>query len=118
MLERLVVSNFAIIENIDIRFKDGLTVLTGETGAGKSLIIDSLSLLLGDRGNSEMIRTGFDKAEITGYFSINNVHLSALLNNLNISFINNSIKVYRSISQSRSVIKVNDTTITLADLKK
>ena len=72
MLQRLIVSNFAIIENIDISFKDGLTVLTGETGAGKSLIIDSLSLLLGERAQLEMIRTGSDKAEITGYFSVNN----------------------------------------------
>ena len=118
MLERLIVSNFAIIENIDISFKDGLTVLTGETGAGKSLIIDSLSLLLGERAQLEMIRTGSDKAEITGIFSVNNIHLTALLNSLNISTIDSKIKVQRIISQSKSYIKVNDVNITLNDLKK
>ncbi|MBP5343206.1 DNA repair protein RecN [bacterium] len=118
MLERLVVSNFAIIENIDISFKDGLTVLTGETGAGKSLIIDSLSLLLGERAQLEMIRTGFDKAEIIGYFNINNIHLKALLENLNIPIIDSKIKVQRIISQTKSAVKINDTAITLQDLKK
>ena len=118
MLERLIVSNFAIIENIDISFKDGLTVLTGETGAGKSLIIDSLSLLLGDRAQVEMIRTGFDKAEIIGYFDINNIHLKALLDSMNIPSIDSKLKIHRIISSSKSVIKVNDIQITLADLKK
>ena len=64
MLIQLSVKNFAIIEDVNISFKDGLTVLTGETGAGKSLIIDSISLLLGDRANSEMIRNGEEKAFI------------------------------------------------------
>lgn len=118
MLERLVVTNFAIIENIDISFKDGLTVLTGETGAGKSLIIDSLSLLLGERAQLEMIRTGFDKAEIIGYFDINNIHLSAILESLNVPIIDSKVKVQRVISQSKSIVKVNDSIITLSDLKR
>jgi len=117
MLKRLVVSNFAIIENIDINFKDGLTVLTGETGAGKSLIIDSLSLLLGDRAQVEMIRTGFNKAEITGYFSCNNPHLSSYLNNLNIQIFDDEIKVSREISKTKSIVKINDAIVTLQDLK-
>ena len=118
MLQRLIVSNFAIIENIDISFKDGLTVLTGETGAGKSLIIDSLSLLLGERAQLEMIRTGSDKAEITGYFSVNNIHLTAILNSLNISAIDSIIKVQRIISSTKSYIKINDVNISLSDLKR
>jgi DNA repair protein RecN (Recombination protein N) len=56
MLKRLFITNLAIIENIDVSFKEGFTVLTGETGAGKSLVIDSLSLLLGARASSELIR--------------------------------------------------------------
>ncbi len=118
MLQRLIVSNFAIIENIDISFKDGLTVLTGETGAGKSLIIDSLSLLLGERAQLEMIRTGSDKAEITGYFSVNNIHLTAILNSLNINAIDSIIKVQRIISSTKSYIKINDVNISLSDLKR
>lgn len=118
MLERLIVSNFAIIENIDISFKDGLTVLTGETGAGKSLIIDSLSLLLGERAQVEMIRTGFDKAEIIGYFDMNNIHLKALLESMGVPTLDSKIKVQRIISPSKSTIKVNDVVITLGDLKR
>ncbi len=118
MLKRLVVSNFAIIENIDISFNNGLTVLTGETGAGKSLIIDSLNLLLGDRAQLEMIRTGFDKAEITGFFTITNIHLKAILDNLKIPYLGDEVKVYRVIGTSKSFIKVNDTLVTLQELKK
>ena len=87
MLKRLIVSNFAIIENIDIAFKEGLTVLTGETGAGKSLIIDSLSLLLGERASTELIRQGKEKAEIIGYFESNNIYLLSLLNEKNIPIV-------------------------------
>ncbi len=118
MLKKLSVKNFAIIEDIDISFKDGLTVLTGETGAGKSLIIDCISLLLGERANLEMIRHGEEKAIIVGDFTFNNVHLSSLLDKLNIEYSNNSISITRVISSTRSYIKVNDVVISLNDLKK
>lgn len=116
MLKRLIVQNFAIIENIDITFKDGLTVLTGETGAGKSLIIDSLSLLLGERASTELIRTGCDKAIITGYFSHNNIYLKSLLTKLNVNPVDELV-IERVISTKNSYIKVNSVTITLSDLK-
>lgn len=118
MLKRLVVTDFAIIENIDIEFKDGLTILSGETGAGKSLIIDSLSLLLGERAQLELIRTGFNKAEITGYFEIDNIYLKSLLSKMGVSMIGSELVVKRTISTSKSTIKVNDVNITLNDLKK
>ena len=118
MLKKLSVKNFAIIEDIDISFKDGLTVLTGETGAGKSLIIDCISLLLGERANLEMIRNGEEKAVITGVFTFNNVYLSSLLNKLNVEFNDNLITITRIISSTRSYIKINETNISLNDLKK
>ena len=62
MLKELIINNLAIIENIDVQFDTGLTILLGETGAGKSLIIDSLSLLLGERASTELIRNGEEKA--------------------------------------------------------
>lgn len=117
MLKRLIVSNFAIIENIDIAFKDGLTVLTGETGAGKSLIIDSLSLLLGERASTELIRQGKEKAEIIGYFESNNIYLLSLLNEKNIPITNNNIIIDRVISFKNSSIKVNGINVSLSDLK-
>ena len=72
MLKRLTITNLAIIENIDVSFGEGFTVLTGETGAGKSLVIDSLSLLLGARASNELIRAGEDSASIRGVFAVKN----------------------------------------------
>lgn len=117
MLINLSVKNFAIIEDIDISFKEGLTVLTGETGAGKSLIIDSIDLLLGERANLEMIRNGEDKAVIKGVFSFKNIRLSALLDSLDIPYDNNLLVITRTISNSKSIIKINDKTVNLSELK-
>ena len=117
MLKELVVSNLAIIENIDVKFDSGLTVLLGETGAGKSLIIDSLSLLLGERAATELIRNGEDKATIKGVFSINNIHLNSLLDKMGIIILDNTLTVERVISSKNSHIKVNGINITLGDLR-
>ncbi len=68
MLQSLMVKNFAIIDNISLEFKEGFTSITGETGAGKSLLIDAIGLLLGDRSSSTMIRMGEQKAIIEGVF--------------------------------------------------
>ncbi|MEK2646571.1 DNA repair protein RecN [Bdellovibrio sp. BCCA] len=70
MLLELKVSNFAIIENLHITFKDGLNILSGETGAGKSVLLKSLSLLMGGKGSSDTIRTGASQATIEGSFDI------------------------------------------------
>ncbi|MCD6586503.1 MAG: DNA repair protein RecN, partial [Desulfobacteraceae bacterium] len=68
MLAELSIKNFAIIDDLTIRFSDGLTILSGETGAGKSIIINAINLLLGSRATSKMIRTGADTAEIEALF--------------------------------------------------
>ena len=117
MLRKLIVKNFAIIEDAEISFKEGLTVLTGETGAGKSLIIDSIQLLLGDRASLEMIRNGEDKAIIIGEFSFKNIRLKALLDSLDIPYEDNLLTITRIVSSSKSQIKINDKTVTLNDLK-
>lgn len=117
MLKKLSVKNFAILEDIEIDFYDGLTILTGETGAGKSLIIDSISLLLGERAALEMIRNGEDKAIISGLFSFNNIYLKSYLDKLNIPNNDHQIEIVRTISSNRSSIKVNNINITLNDLK-
>ncbi|WP_413295146.1 DNA repair protein RecN [Bdellovibrio sp. HCB185ZH] len=74
MLLELKVSNFAIIENLHIVFKDGLNILSGETGAGKSVLLKSLSLLMGGKGSSDTIRTGSTQATIEGSFDISKRH--------------------------------------------
>ena len=117
MLNRLIVKNFAIIEDIDISFHEGLTVITGETGAGKSLIIDSINLLLGDRASVEMIRNGEEKASITGYFTFKNARLNAALDELEIPYDDNEIIISRIVSSSKSTIKINNKLVTLNDLK-
>ncbi|MBE6126802.1 MAG: DNA repair protein RecN [Erysipelotrichaceae bacterium] len=116
MLTRLVITNLAILENVDVAFKDGFTVLTGGTGAGKSLVIDSLSLLLGARASSELIRTGEEKATIKGYFKVDSSRLAALLNRLEIPFIDGEIVIERVISHTKNTIKANGLTLTLQQL--
>lgn len=118
MLTRLTINNLAIIENIEIKFGDGFTVLTGGTGAGKSLVIDSLSLLLGARASSELIRTGEEKASIKGYFKIHNSRLEAFLNKLDIDFIDDELEIERIMTRTKSVVKVNGSIISLTDLNK
>lgn len=116
MLIKLKVQNFAIIEDIELDFKSGLTVLTGETGAGKSLIIDCIGLLLGERAASEMIRQGEEKATVSGVFDNDTPLLRALLEKLNIPF-DGLLNIKRTISGQRNIVKVNDETISLGDLK-
>jgi len=70
MLTELFIKNFAIIDDLHIRFADGLTILTGETGAGKSIIIQAFNLILGDRATSKMIRSGAETAELEALFHI------------------------------------------------
>src|SRR5437764_11157511 len=70
MLLELIVENYAVVQQARIRFQEGLNVLTGETGSGKSIVVDSLSLLLGARASMEMIRTGETKARVCGIFAL------------------------------------------------
>ena len=70
MLVELAVENYAVIEKARVRFGSGLNLLTGETGSGKSLVVDALGLLFGGRASAEMIRTGAEKARISGIFEV------------------------------------------------
>ena len=116
MLRRLAIHNLAIIENTEISFKEGFTVLTGETGAGKSLVIDSLSLLLGERASNELIRAGEDSASIEGEFIEESPALNAYLYSLGVPENNGRILVVRVLSKTKPSIKVNGVSITLAEL--
>ena len=68
MLRRLTIRDFVLVDQLDLEFAPGFGVLTGETGAGKSILLDALSLLLGDRADSAMVRAGCERAEISGVF--------------------------------------------------
>ena len=118
MLKHLSIRNLAIIENADLDLKEGFSVLTGGTGAGKSLVIDSLSLLLGARASSELIRTGEEKAIIVGEFVVHLSRLDALLSKYEIPVLDGNVKVERIISKTKNVIRVNDVVVTLAQLNE
>ena len=69
MIECLHIENVAVVKSLDIEFKGGMTALTGETGAGKSIIVDSLNLLSGSRADKELLRSGESRAEVSALFS-------------------------------------------------
>ena len=73
MLTSIQVRNFAIIDQVEIEFSPGMTVLTGETGAGKSILVDALGLVLGERGGSGLVRTGAKRAEFVAEFDLQNL---------------------------------------------
>ena len=70
MLQELRIRNFAIIQTLDVSFDSGLTILSGETGAGKSILVGALGLLLGGRATADMIRTGADEAMVEAVFDV------------------------------------------------
>ncbi len=119
MLKKLTVKHFAIIDDVTLMFQPGMTVLTGETGAGKSLIIDAIGLLLGDRAQQEMIRSNETWASVEGIVSIQSERLRRSLMEHNISFDNDEFVIYRELSvQNKNIIKINQQSVTLQQLKE
>ena len=120
MLVSLLVNNFAIIDNASIDFDKGMTVLTGETGAGKSLIIDAISLLLGKRAQNDLIRYGENKASITGVFSNYSKEIIDYLDSFGISYdLDDNLIIKRELyANGKSVCKINNEIITLNELSK
>ncbi|MGT2803172.1 DNA repair protein RecN [Streptococcus henryi] len=119
MLLEISIKNFAIIEEISLTFDNGMTVLTGETGAGKSIIIDAMNLMLGARSSVEVIRHGAQKAEIEGFFSIekDNAALKAILEDNGI-LASDELIIRREILQNgRSVSRINGHMVNLATLR-
>ena len=117
MLKRLKIENLAIIEDLSVEFKPGMTALTGQTGAGKSLLIDSLKLLFGTRADSDLIRYGADEATVLGEFILLNDALKALL--LTMDFKSDALFIKRAINRNnKNTITINNKVITLNELKK
>ncbi|MCY8801371.1 DNA repair protein RecN [Bacillus spizizenii] len=120
MLAELSIKNFAIIEELTVSFERGLTVLTGETGAGKSIIIDAISLLVGGRGSSEFVRYGETKAELEGLFLLESGHpVFDVCTEQGIDASDEMIVMRRDISTSgKSVCRVNGKLVTIASLRE
>ena len=119
MLETLTIKNFAIIEDLEVNFKKGMNVLIGETGAGKSIIIDALSLLMGKRSSFDKIRNGEEKAFIEGSFIINNEFTLKYLKDQYEDLVEDDVLVVsRSLDiNGKSVCKVNYHTVPSSILK-
>ena len=114
MLVRLTISNFAIIAHLDISFRSGLNIVSGETGAGKSIIINAMNLILGGRASGDLIRTGCPEAKVEALFSIPSPgHLDKLLRDLDIPF-DGELVIRRSLHrEGRNRISINGTMATL-----
>lgn len=120
MLQTLSIKQFAIIDELEIHFSDGLTVLSGETGAGKSIIIDAIGQLIGMRASSDFVRHGEKKAIIEGIFDIDNSKEAiSVLNELDIDIDEDFLLVKREIfSSGKSICRINNQIVTLQDLRK
>jgi len=119
VLLELHIHNFAIIEDISLAFNQGMTVLTGETGAGKSIIIDAVGLLAGGRGSQDFVRHGTKKCTLEGHFETPyNEELKTLFNNQEIDYDSDVIMIQREIyANGRSVCRVNGSLVTIRLLK-
>lgn len=120
MLVEMTIENFAIIESLTLSFHEGMTTLTGETGAGKSIIIDALGLLAGSRASVEVIRQGADRCHLEGVFDWpKNPQFFALMQELLVNQEEDYLVVQRDIAlNGKSICRVNGHVMTLANLKR
>ncbi|MBM7616473.1 DNA repair protein RecN (Recombination protein N) [Weissella uvarum] len=121
MLQELSIQNFAIIPKLNLSFDSGMTVLTGETGAGKSIIIDAVGLLTGGRGSQDFIREGADKAVLQGLWDVDETDqpLMTALDKYGIELDEQQLLIHRELHRNgRNVIRVNGTLLNATALKE
>jgi len=122
MISELSVKNLALIEDIHVEFDKGLSIFTGETGAGKSILIEAIGLLLGDRADADMVRSGADEADVTGVFAFAKVPaaLKRLLDDAGVDCAEGQIVVRRRIARAggRNRVLINQTHLPLGVLKQ
>ncbi|MBR5468595.1 MAG: DNA repair protein RecN [Firmicutes bacterium] len=119
MLERLSINNIALIEKEEIEFGKGLNILSGETGAGKSMIIDSLNFVLGERTGRDIVRKGQDKAWVEAVFSFNDRTVLKQLQDMDIESEDGTVVIKRVLtSEGKSSSRINGSNVTAAMLKQ
>ncbi len=117
MLVNLSISNFSLIEHLEVKLEKGFTVITGETGSGKSILFNALNLLLGQRADFSLIGQNSSKAIVEGEFLIDESYISFFLEN-DLDYSNNTIIRREINNQSRSRIFINDTPVSLTLIKE
>ena len=118
MLNSLHIENIAVVKSVDVDFTDGFSALTGETGAGKSIIIDSINMLLGKKTEKEIIRRGEERAMVSGLFTSLSDSALALFSEIGVDPDDGEVLVQRSIStDGKSQVKINGRTVSLSVLK-
>ncbi len=117
MLTNLHVKNLALIDEIEVEFGSGLNILTGETGAGKSVIIGSVNLALGRKMSKEMIRKGEQSALVELVFQTSNSKVVKKLKEMEIDVSDGQIIITRKLTEGRSISKINGETCTAAQIK-
>ncbi|GAA0780312.1 DNA repair protein RecN [Hathewaya limosa] len=118
MLLELNVKDFALIEKLSIKFHEGFNVLLGETGSGKSIIIDAINFLLGGKFNKNFIRTGEGKAFVEGIFTIENIETKKILDDLGIEYEDVLIISRETYKYGKSIAKINGKSVILGSLKE
>lgn len=119
MLKRLVISNYALIDNLEISLNGGLTIITGETGAGKSIILGALTLLLGERADVRSVRNSDKKTVVEGVFDISGYSIESFLSENDIDSYNSDCILRRELlPNGRSRAFVNDTPVTVSVLSE
>ena len=118
MLLQLNIKNFALIEFLTINFEKGLNILTGETGAGKSILIDAINYVLGNKFNKGLIRTGEDKTLVEAIFEIKNNETINFLREMEIDFEDILIISRETFKSGKSIVKVNNKSLLVSDIKK
>lgn len=118
MLKEVHIRNYVLIDRLDIDFKDGFSVMTGETGAGKSIILGAMNLLLGGRADSKTIMQGADKCTIEGSFSVDGYSLEQFFTDNGLDYDSNDTILRRELMQSgKSRAFINDTPVSLAVMR-
>src|SRR3954469_25748981 len=120
MLQSLQIKNIAVIDSAEIPFKPGLNILSGETGAGKSIVIEAISLLLGSRANTELVRAGCDEAMVQGLFDISEIPwIKGRMEKLGLDASGDELLIRRTIARNgRHRIHINGETATLSILEQ
>ncbi|MGN0114395.1 MAG: AAA family ATPase, partial [Acutalibacteraceae bacterium] len=118
MLDSLHIENIAVIERADIEFSAGFNVLTGETGAGKSILIDSINAVLGNRTSKELIRSGCERASVSAVFSSLGDEVRQKLCELGFDSDDDELCIQRVITESKSNVKINGINTTASILRE